>query len=556
MMLHVNNLNQHFKFLDELPESLYRAVVTLSHGSLRQRVNGILHWREKLLCGQFPDIDSLDWPAYDIREIILRRLDGLEIIDQCKNEESLVDQILISICEAIESIINRRQQSIHGLFDDVLDKPFRKRQKPSDIEPEKNDGPDAPSSVDTEQQNSSNPQSPADNQSLETPEAHSSIHDAAGFDESSSVNQQYQEDLRLSHEEKQIFANRLEQVLKDSAQQWQELRAIIEGMATTPGRGWDLSRGELKQQAWREVVYYRSLIKSYPQLLSIVNSLGRMREGDKRSGDEQTVVSQSSEKEQLFQSIETIVTTPDPMAIQGVKRSDDVARMLPSEAAYLSYPKLQMLWHAKRAEQALLCYLADGVLSEHQLVEFPEENTKVKSASSQSGKHTTGPILLCLDTSGSMKGEPEKLAKALSLEVIRLANQEKRDCYLFAFSGPGQIIEQQLKFTPFGLKQIVQFLQSSFHGGTDVAMVMQRALQKSRHRHWQKADILLVTDGLFQVSESLISQVKQAKKSYGIRVHGLLINGWRTEGVQKICQPLHVFDEWQVSTNINTLSDH
>lgn len=49
-----------------------------------------------------------------------------------------------------------------------------------------------------------------------------------------------------------------------------------------------------------------------------------------------------------------------------------------------------------------------------------------------------GPIILCLDTSGSMRGARELVAKALALECMRGAHRQQRPCYLYAFSGPGK----------------------------------------------------------------------------------------------------------------------
>ena len=49
-----------------------------------------------------------------------------------------------------------------------------------------------------------------------------------------------------------------------------------------------------------------------------------------------------------------------------------------------------------------------------------------------------GPIILCLDTSGSMRGAREVVAKALALECLRGAHRQSRPCYLYAFSGPGK----------------------------------------------------------------------------------------------------------------------
>lgn len=50
-----------------------------------------------------------------------------------------------------------------------------------------------------------------------------------------------------------------------------------------------------------------------------------------------------------------------------------------------------------------------------------------------------GPILLCVDTSGSMRGARETVAKSLALECMRAAREQERGCYVFAFSGPQEV---------------------------------------------------------------------------------------------------------------------
>ena len=50
-----------------------------------------------------------------------------------------------------------------------------------------------------------------------------------------------------------------------------------------------------------------------------------------------------------------------PEETKGVELSDAIPRMLPSEAAMLGHPVLKCLWHARRAELALLTYRVEGV---------------------------------------------------------------------------------------------------------------------------------------------------------------------------------------------------
>ncbi len=114
----------------------------------------------------------------------------------------------------------------------------------------------------------------------------------------------------------------------------------------------------------------------------------------------------------LFEEIKDIQTPLAPMETRGITRSDDISRMLPSELVFLGHPQLKMLWHARRAEKALLTYRVEGVLSEHVITE-----KEVLESQQQPGKKERlerGPIIVCLDTSGSMHGTPEMVAKALA----------------------------------------------------------------------------------------------------------------------------------------------
>jgi len=211
--------------------------------------------------------------------------------------------------------------------------------------------------------------------------------------------------------------------------------------------------------------------------------------------------------------------------------------MLPQEAAFLGHPKLHMLWHVRRAENALLSYQVEGVLSDHQ----PDIPTSEKNHrySSSSGTRKKGPIILCIDTSGSMHGEPEQLAKAICLEVIRHAARLGQPCLLFAFSGPGQLLEQSLSFDRDGLKPIIRFLQQTFHGGTDIREPFARALEKMTERHWQHTDILLVSDGRFPVPEHLTKKLADAQKQEGLRVFGITVGHWSSSSMEAVCQTVY-----------------
>ncbi len=215
--------------------------------------------------------------------------------------------------------------------------------------------------------------------------------------------------------------------------------------------------------------------------------------------------------------------------------------MLPSEAALLTHPTLKLLWHARRTEHTLLSYRLEGTEWVSSVLEQTEEKAK------EVPRWERGPIIVCLDTSGSMAGVPEHVAKALTLEATRVAYQEKRACYLYAFSGPSDVAEHELSLSPKGLTQLMAFLSMSFHGGTDISAPITRALKRLQKEGWQRADVLMVSDGEFSVPASIREDVRKSKDDQGLRVHGVLIGNVESAGMKALADPVHRFMDWEAA---------
>nr|WP_274613098.1 VWA domain-containing protein [Vibrio fluvialis] len=152
-------------------------------------------------------------------------------------------------------------------------------------------------------------------------------------------------------------------------------------------------------------------------------------------------------------------------------------------------------------------------------------------------------MVICLDTSGSMKGDPENVAKALVLQCLKVAFAEKRKCYVYLFGSKNEVNELELSLEPSGFDYLLNFLCMSFGGGTDIHDPLNMALEKCDTDDWKKADILVVSDGEFHVSSGLSRKVTNRKQKTGLRVHGVLI-GDTSSAMESICYPVHKFSEW------------
>ncbi|KAI8470513.1 MAG: hypothetical protein J3K34DRAFT_454053 [Monoraphidium minutum] len=156
-----------------------------------------------------------------------------------------------------------------------------------------------------------------------------------------------------------------------------------------------------------------------------------------------------------------------------------------------------------------------------------------------------GPIILCLDTSGSMRGAREVVAKALALECMRGAHRQQRPCYLYAFSGPDQVQELELSVDLKSLNKLLEFLACDFHGGTDVDKPLQLSLDRLKKAEWCQADILMVTDGeINPPSQDLLDALSAAHEDMGLEVHGLLVSSRASDAMAALCTHLHLFKSW------------
>lgn len=138
-----------------------------------------------------------------------------------------------------------------------------------------------------------------------------------------------------------------------------------------------------------------------------------------------------------------------------------------------------------------------------------------------------------------MHGKPEQIAKAIALEILRLAIGQQRQCYIIAFSGPGQIIEHTLEFNKAGLKGLIKFLQQSFFGGTDIPEPIIKALKIINENKWNKADILLISDARFPYPGEKLTRIETECERHNTCVQAIIIGPWSSKNLEKIASPVH-----------------
>lgn len=285
-------------------------------------------------------------------------------------------------------------------------------------------------------------------------------------------------------------------------------------------------------EGWRACRELRQVLAKLPELRKLVRRIGRRAavKGPRRW--------LPAEDEVLVAPMGVARSSSAPTQTSGLTRSGSVELMLPMEAHLLVHGRrhrsVRALHHSRRLEQSLLSYLRASWL---------EVPTHERLSEEMRPAGENGPLILCLDTSGSMArggGEPEAVAKALAFECLRQAQQQSRRCYLFAFSAGAQLKEMELDLSS-NLKGLLDFLSFAFHGGTSLNEVLSASVERLHLAQWQNADLLVVTDGeVPKPSEKVLVELDEAKSS-GARVYGVVVGSKTGTVMMDLCSELYHF---------------
>ena len=251
-----------------------------------------------------------------------------------------------------------------------------------------------------------------------------------------------------------------------------------------------------------------------------------------------------------------------PRELSGLCRTGELGRVAPSELHLIAKSAddeddsgvgaRRRLFLSRLAERRLLGYKLEG---------YAESAGRPKRKKLERlPRSRGGPLVVCLDTSHSMAGGRERLAKAVVLETVKAAHSQGRPCLLFAFSAANDLAE--LRLTPpkrgrrrkgggltdrRSLTRLLDFLACSFGGGTDVAGPLRRALDvlekpDAEEVVYSGADILLVSDGELPnppLDEPTHSRLRALQSKQGFEVHGLLVGKPRPTPLDLMCDEVH-----------------
>ena len=293
--------------------------------------------------------------------------------------------------------------------------------------------------------------------------------------------------------------------LKNWLEILQKLMNSLKQLGIEPGWLFDLSQNNLSFADIEQIKRWADYFSQDEDVQRLCEMLGRLRTAER------------IKRAEWIRTTKIIPETrPDINSreeISGIRADRNIAHVLPQELALLADEDTEILFDMKFVENRLMCFDMTGYLTENIAVEKDElvEDLEEEKA---------GPVIICVDTSGSMQGPPETIAKAVTLYMTTTAIRQKRNCYLINFSTG---IESADLSEIANIPKLVEFLKKSFHAGTDIAPAVEHALDIMKMTSYQKSDLLVISDFLMdELPERARTGIAEAKMS-GNKFYSLAI---------------------------------
>ena len=234
-------------------------------------------------------------------------------------------------------------------------------------------------------------------------------------------------------------------------------------------------------------------IKDNPKLKEIAELAGRFRR------EARTV--QSNKK------------VPGHDELSDIETGADLGRLIPAELMKLNNKYLKLEFARKMLERNLMQYKLESV-----------------------EKKDRGPIIVCIDNSGSMRGAREVWSKAIALAMCQIAIDQKRAVEIIHFDND---VRRKDVFEP-GKVDHTKLIESMLYfsgGGTNFGPPLGEAFRdiiEANENGLGDADVIFITDGLAELSEKQKDIVYIAKEAAGASLYAMQLDDRRTGALAAI----------------------
>lgn len=302
-------------------------------------------------------------------------------------------------------------------------------------------------------------------------------------------------------------------------------------------QAWELMTG-----GWTETEFQRRLNEMkvqdrYPEIPEIVARMGR------------TADANGKERLAVASGVDMKIEHSAGSDIEGITVGDDLNALLPLELAQYCDDDMQALFIYKYRTRRL------------QTFRYKSEMTKPSRRLGSTHASRKGPMIVCVDTSASMYGTPERISSTLLALIEQTAESLKRACFLIDFSVSIRTVDLMEKRRARHLRKIglnipadettetgtqpVSAAKSRttslpfIGGGTSARRLMNAlfSLLENEGKPYVNADVLWITDFMIpQPPASMLERIK-AFRDTGTRFYGLCIIHEQDKGSDNSWQP-------------------
>ncbi|MCQ2204692.1 MAG: hypothetical protein MJZ15_09655 [Bacteroidales bacterium] len=266
---------------------------------------------------------------------------------------------------------------------------------------------------------------------------------------------------------------------------------------------WNLTGGLFMPHEMRRLLKLVRLQDEHPELVKVANRMGHVLDSD---GTDTLEVALGNVQDLVHSSRSDI---------EGITVGRDVSSMLPVDKALMADDSLDDLFVYK--------YITGSL----QNFRYKSESTKpMRSLISQKAR-PHGPMVACIDTSGSMKGRPTDIARSLLMKLVCLAETQRRDLYVIAFS---------VATRPFDTKRerpkLLDFFKNDMSGDTDATKMLEQLFDLiDCNEHYMAADVVLLSDFYIpmvrqELVDKLVEHRRRGTSFYGVQIGENPSNVW------------------------------
>lgn len=304
--------------------------------------------------------------------------------------------------------------------------------------------------------------------------------------------------IRWEQEKIDGFRKQFLEELYEKTERFMRLEKLLAPLINHFGRLWDLSSQNFNDYGFEILETFSRLLEQDESLQELAAMLGKQSRAQSTFEKElrdKTVIKTEWHSQPAYRG-----------EIKGIKYSNDLSAVLPSELALLRNPATKKLFQLKFAQKQLLSY---DYRNRYQTKKTETEKEEVAAEK----KEQKGPIIVCVDTSGSMHGTPENIAKTIIFALAKMANEEERKCYLISFSTEIETLDMSGFSKGDSIAKLIEFLRKSFYGGTDATPALNHSVEMLRKEGYRNADVLMISDFVMgDLSEELRNAIEQEKE--------------------------------------------